>query len=116
MGRTARLRKDGKKQKLQAVDEDRGDELNVEVEEIHGVEGAESLAKERLTQKAVPELRSRVAEIALLLVKRGGQNEVENITQAVLGASFDARELRLHEKKVDDCKRLLENSRDENWL
>lgn len=77
---------------------------------MRGVEEAEGLKIEKPTEKAVLGFCLSFAQNALQLVSEGAQNNVENIIQLPSDAEFDARELRRHMKRANDCKGLLENS------
>lgn len=53
------------------------------------------------------------AETALELVNERETKEIENVIQLVFDASSDAGKLRRHVKRVHECKRKLDDSRDE---
>lgn len=51
--------------------------------------------------------------ITLTLVNRERSKEVKNITRLVSDAHLDAGELRRHAKKCGNCKKILNDTRDE---
>lgn len=65
------------------------------------------------SEVAVPEFFLTFGKISLHLVTRRRRRKVENIVGLVSDANYDARELCRHMKAVDDCKRILDDSKHE---
>lgn len=75
------------------------------------MEGAESVEEEIATKDAVPEYCLVFAETALQLMTRGARKEVGNTIQLVSDVNFNAGKPHRRVKEVDDCKRILKDSR-----
>lgn len=58
------------------------------------------------------ELRLVFAEIKLQLVSRRERMKVESILRVVSDANYDASKLCRHVRRIDECKRILKDSRD----
>lgn len=77
------------------------------------VEGGKSVKRELPTEYAVSKFCLSFPQFVLQLLNRETPKIVEIINQLVSGATFDAEEPCRHVRGADDCKRLLEDSRDE---
>lgn len=64
------------------------------------------------TKEAMAEFCLVFAEAALQVVNTKARKKVENIIRLIYDGNFDADELCWHVSRIDDCKRLLEHSRD----
>lgn len=105
-------RKD-RKERLQSENGNHGGEFDVEDEKTGRVERAKRVERKLSTKKAVPEFRLSFGKAALQLARIEARQKVETIAQLVSRASIEAGELRRHVKRTGECKRLLEDSKDE---
>lgn len=64
-----------------------------------------------MTERAVPKFSFGFAETTLQLKKQIEIDKVRKVIQLVFDWTFDAEMLLWHVKKLEDCKRLLED----NW-
>lgn len=102
-----------KEKRLQTGDKDHRGEFDVDSKNNCRVEEAERVEREPPTKDAVSEFCLSFAKDLNAVGQQRSTGRARIITDLVSGASFDAGELRLQVKVAEECKRLLEDSRNE---